>query len=207
MDSGTLRDEAAVDVAPRTATSPIDHETAAARGPGNPSWQRGYVHVYTGNGKGKTTAALGLILRALGAGLRVCFVQFLKGKPSSEIRVLERFPELITIRRFARFVGMDPRKADLDAAKRGVEEIRRMVRAGGYALVVLDEANVATQFGLLEVDDLLDLIDTRPPGSEIVITGRYAHPRILDRADLVTDMNEVKHYYHVGALAREGIER
>ncbi len=207
MDSGTLADVPSVDKRPRRTDTSTCGDAAASHNGKEATWQRGYVHVYTGNGKGKTTAALGLVLRAVGAGLRVYFVQFLKGKPSSEIQMLERFSHQITVRRFARFVGMDPEQADLDAAKQGVEEIRTRVRSGDYSLIVLDEANVATQFGLLEVGDLLDLIETRPPESEIVITGRYAHARVVDRADLVTEMNEVKHYYNQGVLARRGIDR
>ncbi len=207
MNSGTLTDFISVEGNSQRVEPSASQAAAAPCTTESSSLRRGYVHVYTGNGKGKTTAALGLVLRAVGAGLRVCFVQFLKCTPSSEIRVLERFPGQITIRRFACFAGMEPRDGDIEASRQEMTEVRRMVRSGEYSLIVLDEANVATQFGLLDVEDLLDLIDTRPPESELVITGRYAHPRILDRADLVTEMNEVKHYYRQGVMARVGIER
>jgi cob(I)alamin adenosyltransferase len=169
----------------------------------------GYVHVYTGEGKGKTTAALGLALRAAGAGWPVFIAQFAKGLLTSELRSLERFADLITIRQLGRpsLIGPQPQDADLLAARRGLAECREALASGRYALVILDEANVAPMLGLFSVEDLLDLIDARPPDVELVLTGRYAHPLVLDRADLVTEMREVKHYYRRGVTARTGIER
>ena len=168
----------------------------------------GYVQVYTGNGKGKTTAALGLALRAAGAGLRVYIAQFVKGMAYSEHRALERFPDLITVRQFGRegFIHDQPGPLDRDAARAGLEEVRKVLASGDYEVVILDEANIAVHFGLISVDDLLGLMDTRPPGVELVITGRRAHPAVVQHADLVTEMLEIKHYYHDGVQARQGIE-
>ncbi len=170
---------------------------------------KGYVQVYTGDGKGKTTAAIGLAIRAAGAGFKVFFAQFLKSGEYSEHKALERFSDLIEVRQYGRgcFIKGTPEKEDIEAAKRGLLEIREVVNSGKYRLVILDEANIAVYYGLIEVDDLLDIIRNRPDHVEIVITGRKADPRIIEEADLVTEMKEIKHYYKKGVLAREGIER
>ncbi|NQT39107.1 MAG: cob(I)yrinic acid a,c-diamide adenosyltransferase [Planctomycetes bacterium] len=160
----------------------------------------GYVHVYTGNGKGKTTAALGLALRAAGAGWRVFIAQFGKGMTSSELESLQRFGDTITVRQFGAPGPVTEARGDLS-------ECIEVLASGDYPLVVLDEATLAPMLEIFSVDDLLTLIDARAENVELVITGRYAHRRIIDRADLVTEMREVKHYYHQGVLARAGIER
>ncbi len=172
-------------------------------------WERGYVHVYTGDGKGKTTAALGLALRAVGAGVRVFIAQFAKGEACGEHAALERFADLITLRRYGRgsFLGERPTEEDMKLAARGLDEARDAVASGEYPLVILDEANFAASRGLLAVDDLLDLMDNRPSGVELVLTGRRADPRLIDRADLVTEMRNVKHYHARGVVARKGIEK
>ena len=169
----------------------------------------GYVHVYTGDGKGKTTAALGLTLRAVGAGWKVFIGQFAKGMVYSELAALERFADLIAIRQFGRtrFVGRQPEEADIECAQRGLLECRAALESGDYPLVVLDEANVAAALRLFSIDELVDLIDAKPDHVELVITGRWAHYRVINRADLVTEMREVKHYYRQGVLARTGIEK
>ena len=174
-----------------------------------PHVERGYVHVYTGNGKGKTTAALGLALRAAGAGLKVYFAQFIKAGRSSEIAALERHADRITVRQLGRggFLRGAPDDADAAAALEGLCQIRDAIRSGGYQMVVLDEASVAIQCGLFSVEDLLEWVDSLPEGVELVITGRYAPARLVERADLVTEMVEIKHYYRRGVLARDGIER
>jgi cob(I)alamin adenosyltransferase len=170
---------------------------------------KGYVQVYTGNGKGKTTAALGLAIRAAGAGLPVLIAQFVKGMDYSELGALRKFADLITLRRYGRdcFIYQKPTREDIMAARRGLEEVREAVCSGSYPLVILDEANIATYYDLFSVDELLSLIDSRPQGVELVITGRYADERIVQKADLVTEMREVKHYYQRGVQARAGIER
>jgi cob(I)alamin adenosyltransferase len=169
----------------------------------------GYVHVYTGDGKGKTSAALGLALRAAGAGLRVFFAQFAKGAPSSELRALERLADLITVRQYGTgcFLHGQPTEEDVRAARRGLDETQQAIASGDYQVVVLDEAAVAARLGLLAVDELLGLMDSRPKGVELVITGRGADPRLIARADLVTEMRNVKHYFDQGVPARKGFER
>lgn len=161
----------------------------------------GYVHVYTGNGKGKTTAALGLVLRAAGAGWRVFFAQFGKATPSSELEALARFHDRITIRRYGQG-GWTPRPDS-----EGLAECGRAIASGEYPLVVLDEANLGPALRIFTLDELLAVIDSRPPDVELVLTGRDAHPAVIARADLVTEMREVKHYFRRGVLARTGIEQ
>ena len=169
----------------------------------------GYVHVYTGDGKGKTTAAWGWALRAAGAGWKVFSGQFAKGMNYSELAALERFADLITIRQFGRprFVDREPEWADIDCAEQGLLECRSALVSGDYSLVVLDEANVAVALKLFSVDELVELMDAKPEHVELVITGRWAHYQVINRADLVTEMREVKHYYRQGVLARTGIEK
>jgi cob(I)alamin adenosyltransferase len=170
---------------------------------------QGYIHVYTGDGKGKTTAALGLALRAAGAGLKVFIAQFMKLGDYSEIKALERFGEEVTVEQYGlgRFIRGNPDPADIDAARKGLERVREIFTAGRHALVILDEANVAAACGLFSPVDLLDLINARPEGVEVVLTGRNAAPEILTRADLVTEMKMVKHYFQQGVAARTGIEK
>ena len=172
-------------------------------------WERGYVHVYTGDGKGKTTAALGLALRAAGAGTKVFIAQFLKGTKSAELGALERFADLITVKQYGRdrFIVGEPEEEDVQAARAGLQEAARILAAGEYPLVILDEANVAVHLGLFSADGLLDIVKARAEHVEVVITGRRADQRIIDAADLVTEMREVKHYYTQGVRARRGIEK
>ena len=170
----------------------------------------GYVQVYTGDGKGKTTAALGLALRAAGAGWNVLFAQFCKGKPTSELAALqERLADRITVRQFGlpRFIIGQPGEEDAALARCGLEEARHAVATDKYRLVVLDEVNVAVKLQLFSIDDLLALIDAKHPDVELVLTGRDAHPRLVARANLVTEMLMVKHYFQQGVAARQGIEK
>jgi len=168
----------------------------------------GYVHIYTGNGKGKTTAAIGLAVRALGAGWRVFFGQFLKTGRYSEHTIFSRFPGQLTVKTYGRdvFIRGEPEDDDRRLAQEGIAELGTIVTSGDHHLVVLDEANVAAYLGLITVEQILDLIEKRAEGVEMVITGRHADPRLLARADLVTEMREVKHYYHRGVPARTGVE-
>jgi len=170
---------------------------------------RGYVHVYTGDGKGKTTAALGLALRAAGAGWRVFFAQFVKGMPSSELAAMELLSRSITARQFgrARFIAREPEQVDIDCAEQGFAECKEAAASGEYRMVILDEANMAAAFGLLRLDDLVRFIECKPRSLELVITGRWAHRRVIESADLVTEMQEIKHYYQQGVLARTGVEK
>ena len=170
---------------------------------------RGYVQVYTGDGKGKTTAAIGLAVRAVGAGLKVFLGQFVKGMDYSELKSLERFASQMKVKQYGRaeFVHNEPKEADFAAARSGYEEIKGIIKSGQYDLVILDEANIAVYFKLLSVEDLLALIDEKPESVELVFTGRKADPKLIERADLVTEMKEIKHYYSEGLLARKGIEK
>ena len=169
---------------------------------------KGYVHVYTGDGKGKTTAAFGLALRAAGAGLKVYIAQFVKGMEYSELESIKRFSDQVQLKQYGRdcFIFNDPTEEDINCAKEGLAEVKEIVSSGEYQVVILDEANIATYYNLFTVDDLLDLIDNKPDDVELVITGRQADPRIIERADLVTEMKEIKHYYSKGIQARKGIE-
>jgi len=169
---------------------------------------KGYIHVYTGDGKGKTTAALGLALRAVGAGMKVYIAQFVKGMEYSEIKALKKYSENIVVRQFGRdcFIYKEPEDADIKAAREGLAQSEKAILSGEYQLVILDEANIATFYNLFSVDELLELIDKKPDDVELVITGRRADQRIIDRADLVTEMREIKHYYQKGVPARKGIE-
>jgi cob(I)alamin adenosyltransferase len=171
--------------------------------------RRGYVQVYTGDGKGKTTAALGLALRAAGAGLSVFIAQFVKKQKCSEHRALERFSGIITVRRYGG--GLIPKtgpdEADVASARKGIREVTGLIRTGSYDVVILDEINVAIDLGLVGVDDVLRLIRERPAHIELILTGRNADKRIIAEADLVTEMREVKHYFKKGVAGRGGIEK
>jgi len=170
---------------------------------------KGYCHVYTGNGKGKTTAAFGLALRAVGAGYRVYIGQFVKGMEYSELSAFRSLGDAVTVRQFGRgcFIDGAPVAEDIAAARKGLQEIKEVLASGRYQVVILDEANIATRYGLISVEELLDLITGKPDPVELVITGRDADPRVIEAADLVTEMKEIKHYYKKGVQARKGIER
>lgn len=167
-----------------------------------------YFQIYTGNGKGKTTAAFGLALRAVGAGKKVFFAQFVKGKTYSEIKAVEQWLPSITVKQFGRgcFIVKQPQQADIDAARNGLNEVRNILQSGEYQLVVLDEANIAIFYKLFTVGELFEAIENRHTDTEVVVTGRYAPQELIDAADLVTEMKEIKHYYNNGIEAREGIE-
>jgi len=170
---------------------------------------KGYVQVYTGDGKGKTTAAIGLSIRAAGAGLKVYIAQFIKMGDYSEIKALKKFSDLITVEQFGlgRFIKGKPSEEDIKAARAGVEKIKSLMASQDYDIIILEEANVAVKCGLISVKDLLDMISSKPENMEIVITGRGADPEVVEKADLVTEMKEIKHYFHKGVPAREGIEK
>jgi cob(I)alamin adenosyltransferase len=171
---------------------------------------RGQIQVYTGDGKGKTTAALGLALRAAGYGYRTYFGQFMKARPSGERTAARKLGGLITFAAFGHpdwIRRMDrPKPEDLERARRGFARCRTAMRSGRYDIVVLDEINVALHFGLLNLADVLAFLDERPPSVEVVLTGRRAPAALLHRAGLVTEMKAVKHYFSAGVPARRGIE-
>lgn len=169
---------------------------------------QGFVQVYTGDGKGKTTAALGLALRAAGAGLRVYIGQFIKNAGYSELTTLHRLADCITLEQFGRgcFLLTETCQADIDAAHAALAAIGAVLASGAFDLVIADEINVACALGLINEQDILDLMARRPAAVELVLTGRGAPPSVIERADLVTEMQAIKHYYDQGVLARKGIE-
>lgn len=172
--------------------------------------QLGLVHVYTGNGKGKTTAALGLALRAMGNGLNVAMVQFMKcDQYYGEYQISKDLPRL-TLLPMGRDCLIHEDKvsqADIDAAEAALAKSRELLGSGQYDLVILDEVNVSIKFGLVKVEDVVRMLKERPPRVEVVLTGRYAPPEIVELADLVTEMRCLKHPYTKGVPARAGIER
>jgi cob(I)alamin adenosyltransferase len=168
---------------------------------------KGCVQVYTGNGKGKTTAAVGLAIRALGAGIKVFFGQFLKSGDYSEIQILRNL-ENITCRQYGvgGFIAREPSDEDKASARFGVEDALSAIKSGGYGVVILDEVNVACGLGLISKEELMSLVRERPPEVELVLTGREAPSELIEAADLVTEMREIKHYFKSGVKARRGIE-
>jgi cob(I)alamin adenosyltransferase len=170
---------------------------------------KGFVQVYTGDGKGKTTAAIGLAIRAAGAGLKVYIAQFIKKGDYSEIKALGRFSDLITVEQFGlgRFTNGKPEPEDIKAAQEGLRRVEKLMQLNTYNVLILEEANVAAKLGLIDVQDLVNLIKSKPGDKELVITGRGASRRIIEHADLVTEMKAVKHYYKKGVKARIGIEK
>lgn len=194
-----------------------------------PPRRLGLLHIYTGEGKGKTTSALGMALRAVGGGLKVIMIQFLKTsnrygeltgaeRLSPGFKIVQMGPECV---RLAKDPSADedcigcmechvdpenPRVADLDAARKALEFAEECLCSGEYDIVMLDEVNYAINFGLLTIDEVADTLERRHEAVEVVLTGREAHSRLLDMADYVTEMKEVKHPWRDDTGARKGIE-
>lgn len=172
--------------------------------------KKGLIMLYTGNGKGKTTAALGLGLRAVGHGHKVKMLQFMKGPGHV-------YGETIAIRRYLpgfeiEQVGLDafvkkgsPKPEEIVAAEKGLRAAREALD-GRYDLVILDEVNVAVDFGLLRLEDVIDAVRSRAPQVDVVLTGRYAPQELIDMADMVSEVREIKHHYKKGIAAQKGIE-
>jgi cob(I)alamin adenosyltransferase len=171
--------------------------------------KKGLIHVYTGLGKGKTTAALGQALRAAGQGLKVYIVQFMKGWPYyGELGTVDK-PSNVTIKQFGRpdYVNKrNPDPVDIRLAEKALAHSRELIMGGEYDLVILDEINVALEWKLIQLPDVLQLLDEKPDDVELILTGRYAHPEVIARADLVTEMREIKHPYQKGLISRRGID-
>jgi cob(I)alamin adenosyltransferase len=173
---------------------------------------KGLVIVYTGNGKGKTTAALGLCIRAIGYDENVCIVQFIKGSwKYGELDGIKRLaPNVELYQKGLGFVGIIDDKLDksehIRAAKEAIAFARERILSGKYDIVILDEINVAVNLDLVSVNDVMELINAKPELLDLVLTGRNARPEIIDRADLVTEMREIKHPYQKGIMAQKGID-
>lgn len=168
-----------------------------------------YVQIYTGNGKGKTTAALGLSLRASGHGLKTYFGQFMKGQHYGELTALLNHPH-ITIEQYGdvKCIHRDEvTREHIALARDGLRKVHRAIVSGEYDIVVLDEINVAVWFGMVTVEEVMAVLKDRPENVEVILTGRFAPEKLIEAADLVSEMTEVKHYYQKGILARDGIER
>jgi cob(I)alamin adenosyltransferase len=170
---------------------------------------KGIIQVYTGSGKGKTTAALGQAMRAAGQGLQVYIIQFMKGWPYyGELDTVGHHPN-ITLKQFGRPDYVDkekPEPIDIRMAEEALEHACEVVTGGEYSLVILDEINVALEWKLITLGEVIALLDQKPENVELILTGRYAHPEIIARADLVTEMHEIKHPYQKGVISRRGIE-
>jgi cob(I)alamin adenosyltransferase len=197
-------------------TIPIDDLNSSSKKPNKDSnstkvgfQNLGLVEVYTGTGKGKTTAALGLGLRSYGKGLKVFMIQFMKGDIDyGEILAVKELDGFI-IEQFGRpdFVDRNnPEKIDIEYAHSALARAHEILSNGEYDILILDEINIALEWNLIELEDIIELINSKPKNVELVLTGRYAHPKIIELADLVTDMQEIKHPYKNGVPAREGIE-
>lgn len=168
---------------------------------------KSYVHVYTGDGKGKTTAAFGLALRAALAGKSVYIGQFIKGMKYSEVGI-EDILKNIKIEQFGQgcFINREPTNKDVEMGKEALSKCHEILKGGKYEVVILDEINIALYFKLFTVEEVLTILKNRASGVEVILTGRYAPDKLIEFADLVTEMKEIKHYYTKGVLSREGID-
>jgi cob(I)alamin adenosyltransferase len=174
--------------------------------------KKGYIQVYTGNGKGKTTAAFGLALRAAGRGKRTYMAQFMKkGEYGELIAVKKYLSRVIVVEQFGlpefHYTGKKVTEEEKKAAQKGIEEAKRAMFSGDYDIVVLDEVNILLYFNIVKIETILEIIEKKPDSIELVLTGRMAPKEILDRADLITEMKEVKHYFQKDVPARLGIEK
>jgi cob(I)alamin adenosyltransferase len=172
-------------------------------------YSKGLVFVFTGNGKGKTTAAMGQVLRAVGHGLKVLVIQFMKGKKYGEVLAAEKYLPEVTIYQ----CGLDsfvmrgnPAPVDVELAVQGLNIAKKALSSGEYNMVILDEINVALDFKLLSIDDVVEMIKNKAPSVDLILTGRYAPPEIIAVADTVSEVQEIKHHYSAGVKERAGIE-
>ena len=172
-------------------------------------YRKGIVQIYTGNGKGKTTAAFGQALRAIGHGYRVCIIQFMKGRKYGEFLAGEKYLPNLTIH----LSGLDsfvmrenPAPLDIELARQGLALARKTITSGDYDMVILDELNIAVDFQLIPLDDVIDLIKSKPAPVDLILTGRYAPPEVIALGDTVSEIREVRHHYNTGVKERAGIE-
>lgn len=171
---------------------------------------KGFIQIYTGNGKGKTTAALGQAVRAAGAGFKSYILQFMKEFPYSELESLKNLSQWITIEQICKddfvYRRENPPAEEIAKAKLALEKAKEKMHSGEYDIIILDEVCVAVYFGLLSINDVLPFLKEKPENLELILTGRYCPEKLINQADLVTEMKEIKHYYQKGILARKGIE-
>ena len=171
--------------------------------------QKGYVQIYTGDGKGKSTASMGLIVRALGNDFKIFFGQFMKNKIYSEIKTLKKFPKAqLRLEQFGtdRRVGGPVNVKDSEAALLGIELVQKEMLTGEYDLIILDEFNLAAHYKLITEKRIIEFLEKKPKHTELVFTGRNAPSWLIEKADLVTEMKMIKHYFNQGVPARKGIE-
>ena len=171
---------------------------------------KGYIQIYTGNGKGKTTAAIGQAVRAAGFGLKTYFVQLMKDFNYNELKSLNLLKENITVEQFGNdsfvFAKEPPSKHMIIKVKAGLSSAKQKMLSGKFDLIILDEVCVSIYFKLLTIDEVINFLKMKPENVEIILTGRYCPDKIIELADLVTEMKETKHYYNSGVEARKGIE-
>ena len=171
--------------------------------------ERGLLIVHTGKGKGKSTAAFGMVFRALGHGFRTGIVQFVKGAwATGERDVLAKFPDLVTIKAMGEGFTWDTqdRQRDLAAARAAWDEAKRMIADPAYRMVLLDELNIVLRYDYLPLDEVLEVLRSKPRDTHVIVTGRNAKDEIIELADLVTEMTEIKHPFRAGVKAQAGIE-
>lgn len=172
--------------------------------------EKGYIQIYTGNGKGKTTAAIGQAVRAAGYGLKTYIIQFMKEFPYNELNSLKNLSGWITIEQACKddfvYKKENPPQEEIDKAYNALNKAKEKMCSGDYDLIILDEVCVSIYFGLLKTEDVLNFLNSKPDNVELILTGRYAPQALIDKADLVTEMKEIKHYYQKGVLSRRGIE-
>jgi cob(I)alamin adenosyltransferase len=167
------------------------------------------IQIYTGNGKGKTTAALGMALRAVGHGLKVIMIQFMKGNINyGELTASKHLPNF-TIEQYGRpdFVNPEnPNKEDIRLAKKGFRRAKAVITSSEFDIVILDEINVAVSFGLIQTNDVIEMIKQTPEKTELILTGRYMPEEFIEHADLISEIREIKHHFQKGIPSRKGIE-
>jgi len=174
-----------------------------------PNAGRGLVIVITGDGKGKTTSAFGQALRSVGQGYKVFIMQFMKGRDYGEFKAASKYLPRLTVHRSGldSFVMRDnPAPVDIDLARQGFELAKKAIASGKYNMVILDEINVAIDFKLILLDDMISLIKNKPAGLDLILTGRYAAKELIKLADTVSEIKEIKHHYAAGIKDRAGIE-
>lgn len=170
----------------------------------------GLIHIYTGNGKGKTTSAIGLAVRAAGCGMRIYIGQFLKKEKCGEHKILNILKENIKVEQYGRKQFAKPKKLDaidFKLARNGFKKSKSALFSEIYNIVILDEINEAVNLGLIPLADAIELIDRKPEYVELILTGRNAHKKLIEKADLVSEIKEIKHYFNKGVKARKGIEK